>query len=226
MLSFMKWETYHFDVLVSTNQTAIDYPTFSVIIANHQTGGRGRYGRVWESGNGNLYLSLVLPDLGRQNAQMAFVAAVVVARALNDFEVRLKWPNDVLLDGRKIAGILLEAGDNKLIVGIGVNVVAHPIGEMNYPVADLGGRITKEQLADKIVHQMSDCLDMFQKKGFAWIREQWLNFSELQVGDKMRVRLPNQINEGEYAGIDENGFLLLKEKNTIRAVSAGDVFKI
>ena len=141
--------------------------------------------------------------------------------------MRLKWPNDVLLEGKKIGGILLEQAPDKLIAGIGINVVGHPLGQMAYPVGDLGGRISKLQVMQRILDEIESCLKIFEEKGFANIREKWLVLSCLQAGDQMSVRLPHQTYTGKFNGIDENGLLLLElEDRTILKVSAGDVFKI
>ncbi len=223
----MKWLRYHFDTVDSTNQIAQNYPPYTAITADIQTNGRGRYGRVWQSAGGNLCLSLVLPDFREKNPFLAFVTGVAVARALAMFRVQLKWPNDVLLNGAKVAGILLELVDQKMIVGIGVNVVNHPMGEMNYPVADLGGRISKEQLTERILTEMDNCLNELEQKGFACICEQWRALSYLKVGESMAVRLPNRMDRGKFNGIDENGLLLLDSpEHGIIQISAGDVFKI
>lgn len=223
----MKWQIYHLDEVDSTNEVARSYPVFSVVTADHQTGGRGRHGRIWESVKGNLYLSVVLPDFKDKNPYLAFVIGVAVADALSEFGVRLKWPNDVLLEGKKIGGILLEQAPDKLIAGIGVNVVGHPLGQMAYPVGDLGGRVSKLRVMQRILNEMDVYLKVFEEKGFAGIREKWLALSYLQTGDQMSVRLPHQTYTGKFNGIDENGLLLLElEDRTILKVSAGDVFKI
>lgn len=223
----MKWQTYHFDEVDSTNRVAVTHPVYAAVTADHQTGGRGRHGRVWESVKGNLYLSLVLPDFKDKNPYLAFVVGVAVAEALAEFGVRLKWPNDVLLDGKKIGGILLEQAPGKLIAGIGINVVGHPAGQMAYPVGDLGGRVSKLQVMQRILNEMDVYLKVFEEKGFAGIREKWLALSYLQTGDQMSVRLPHQTYTGKLNGIDENGLLLLElDDRTILKISAGDVFKI
>ena len=227
ILSSMKWQIYHFDEVSSTNELAHSYPVYTVVVADHQTAGRGRHGRIWESVNGNLYGSLVLPDFNEKNPYLAFIVGVAVASALAEFDVRLKWPNDVLLDGKKIGGILLEQASGKLIAGIGINLVGHPTGQMAYPVGDLGGRVSKLQLIQRILNEMDAYLKLFKEKGFAGIREKWLTLSYLQTGDNMSVRLPHQTYTGKLNGIDENGLLLLElEDRTILKISAGDVFKI
>ena len=103
----MNWKTYFFKEVDSTNTRAADYDVGSVIIAENQTAGRGRNGRRWQSLNGNLFLSAVLPALQNETPFLSFAAGVALAEALPDLPVRLKWPNDVLLHNAKVAGILL-----------------------------------------------------------------------------------------------------------------------
>lgn len=98
---------------------------------------------------------------------------------------------------------------------------------MAYPVGDLGGKVNKLQVMQRILNEMDVCLTIFKEEGFARIREKWLALSYLQTGDKMSVRLPHQTYTGKLNGIDENGLLLLElEDRTILKISAGDVFKI
>ena len=108
IIPLMKWDIHQFDTLESTNATALSCPPGTVVMAESQTAGRGRYGRTWQSPKGNLYMSLVLPDLGKDNIALPFLTAVAVADSLPGFDITLKWPNDVLLSGKKLAGILIE----------------------------------------------------------------------------------------------------------------------
>lgn len=223
----MQWNILRFDEVDSTNQVALNYPIYTAITADHQTAGRGRLNRVWESVKGNLYLSMVLPEIGDKTPMLAFVVGVAVAGALKEFNVRLKWPNDVLEGGKKIAGILLERADDKVIVGIGVNITSAPSGNLMYPVGDLAGKTTVAQVTQRILDEMEKGLAEFETNGFESVRRKWLSVSYFHEGDKMRVRLPHETFEGTFGGIDENGILLLKQEGgKVIRVSAGDVFKI
>ena len=128
----MKWSVNKFDQVVSTNETAKSFPIGSVIVASSQSGGKGRMGRCWMSPIGNLYLSAVIGEYDIQTPLLAFVVAVSVVDALKDFNVQLKWPNDVLLNDGKVAGILLERTENKIIIGIGVNIISNPTENVLY----------------------------------------------------------------------------------------------
>ena len=162
----MKWEIKQFNSLASTNITARDYPVGSIIIAETQTAGRGRYGRIWQSPRGNLYVSFVFESNPMRDKYLSFLTGLALAESLPEFNVRLKWPNDVLLEGKKVAGILLETTGDKIIVGIGVNLVSSPDKNMLYPTANLGGRLSPIGLVKRLMIQYDALFDVFNKKGF------------------------------------------------------------
>lgn len=220
----MRWQIHHFDTVVSTNQTAYAFPTDSVVVAKHQSGGRGRYGRVWESPVGNLYLSAVVGDYGAQTPLLAFVVGVAVAEALSDYSVRLKWPNDVLLNGRKIAGILLEKADDcRTIIGIGVNVASCPTEGMLYETACLGEGIFIAEVEKRILKSLHKNLTLFETKGFDDIRKQWLMYA-IGLGEYITVRLPDKQISGTFKELSPDGALVLATSDKTCFITAGDVF--
>lgn len=222
----MKFEKIYFDTLESTNKTASDYPVGSVIIAHKQTGGKGRYGKVWESPVGNLYMSIVLPDYGNKTPDLAFVVAVAMADAFCDFGVRLKWPNDILLDGKKLAGILLERMDDKIIVGIGVNIISAPATNMAYQVTHLQGKMTPEAALDLILNSLSKTLSLFETQGFGAIQGIWKQ-KAVGIGTHITVNLPNERIQGIFKDLSESGALMLElPDKTIMEITAGVVFLI
>ena len=221
----MKWEIKQFSSLTSTNTTARDYPVGSIIMAETQTGGRGRYGRVWQSPKGNLYVSFVFESDPKRDKYLSFLTGLALAESLPEFNVRLKWPNDVLLDGKKVAGILLETSGNKIIVGIGVNLVNNPEKNMLYPTANLGGRLSPIALVKRLMIQYDALFDVFDKKGFKKIRARWLDLAT-GIGDTISVHLPTEELIGIFKGISDEGALLLKTGKKVRSITAGDVFLI
>ncbi|MEP1230276.1 MAG: biotin--[acetyl-CoA-carboxylase] ligase, partial [Litorimonas sp.] len=121
--------------------------------ADRQSAGKGRRGRVWTSQAGNLYASGVYPWTGAiaDAAKLSFVAALAVCKTLDAYELtsppQLKWPNDVLIDGAKISGILLENIGKAVIIGIGINLVSHPEGT-DFPATHLLNHIKSDALND------------------------------------------------------------------------------
>ncbi len=220
----MRWQIHHLDMVVSTNQTAHSFPVNSVIVAQQQSGGRGRYGRVWESPKGNLYLSVVVGDYEYQTPLLAFVAGVAVAEALSDYPVRLKWPNDVLLDGRKLAGILLErTDDGRTIIGIGVNVASNPTQGMLYETASLGGTVSVATVEANVLSALDMYLTQFETTGFAGIRDRWLHYAA-GIGKEVTVRLPDRQLSGIFQEFSPEGALVLATSDKTILISAGDVF--
>ena len=220
----MIWKKFTFETVDSTNKVAADYPIGSVIVANSQTSGRGRYGHTWVSDKGNLYMSAVLKTYDEQTPFMAFVVAVSVADALGKTgcSPQLKWPNDILLNGAKLAGILLEQVDDKLIVGIGVNCASCP-DNLPYPATHLNGRIGADQLADLILEQLMYWIGLFETDGFMPIYHKWKNYA-VGLGQTITVRLPNETLQGIFKDLSESGALLLQlPDNTVKHITAGVV---
>ena len=209
-------------------------PEGLAIQALQQTKGRGRHGNLWSSPMGNLYISLLLRPLCRADkaAQMAFVAALALSETIqlcmeDGHTKTLKWPNDVLVDGQKISGILLETKLDAhgrvdyLIIGTGLNIFAPPEGAVGLD------SIKKDRLAvntvrDIYLSNLLTCYKEWQEHGFAPIRDAWLKQAH-GIGQPMRIRLPEMTYEGIFKGVDENGTLLADVNGEIKKFTAGDV---
>ena len=207
------------------------------IIAKHQTAGYGRRNRTWEQRTGDFAGTLVFsPDAsGAILGQLSFVVALSVASAIDEViktpdKVSLKWPNDILIDGAKAVGILLERFDQPdgpaVAIGIGVNVVSAPQG-LPYPTARLVDFApiapSPENLAARIDHHFWVYYEQWRNNGFAGVRDFWLERAA-GIGKTMTVRLPTEDLFGVFEGIDETGALILRMDAEKRIISAGDVF--
>lgn len=220
----MNWKTYFFDTIDSTNTLARQYDVGSVVVAKKQTAGRGRYGRQWESESGNLFVSFVVPVFDIQTPLLAFVFGVAVCEALPEFSVCLKWPNDVLLNGGKLAGILLECEQKKVIAGIGINVLSAPQDNVLYQTASLNGEISVNELIKRLFKTVSDNLNLFTQEGFLPIREKWLKYA-YGIGKRIVVKLPDETITGVFEKLTPQGAISLKlDDGTIRQIVVGDVF--
>jgi BirA family biotin operon repressor/biotin-[acetyl-CoA-carboxylase] ligase len=204
-----------------------------------QTAGRGRRGRLWVSEPGNLYMSILLrPDRpAGAAAQLGFAAALAVGEAAllllpEGADLAYKWPNDVLVGERKISGILLEsqaASEGRLdwlVVGIGVNLVTFP-QSAEYPatsLADAGAPdVTIEAMLAAVATRLLYWYERWREAGFAPLRQTWLARAR-GLGEPIRVRLPSGDTHGRFAGLDEDGALLLEDGLVRRRIAAGDVF--
>jgi BirA family biotin operon repressor/biotin-[acetyl-CoA-carboxylase] ligase len=212
----------------------------TLVWAREQTAGRGRRGRGWVSPRGNLYLSLVLrPDCpaGRA-AQLGFVAALAVGDALRAMLPRIerltyKWPNDVLIDGRKIAGVLLESetvGSEKLsfiVVGVGVNLTVSPHG-MEFPATSIMeeglGEVMPEVMLEQFAAHFRSWNTRWRAEGFAPVRAAWLPAAAIVRGEPIRVRLESRTLCGRFLDLDHEGNLLLDCARGCRRIAAGEVF--
>lgn len=188
----------------------------TVIVATEQQRGRGRHGRTWLSPCGGLYASFILtPD-----PLLPFLAGVALAQALGELGLcaRLKWPNDVLVAERKIAGILIEVIDRCAIVGIGVNIEQAPLPTATCVWAEARGSITRDTLLRSIL----DNLDSVYAEG---ILEKYCALSAT-IGRKVRIELATtkdlKVICGKATGIDRSGRLLIETDEGSHAITAGE----
>jgi len=221
---------------VVAQQQVVDHPV--VIVADQQNKGRGRKGRTWVSLPGNLYLSLLfkLPPETPYVAHYAYLAALCVEQALRSFPevpvLHFKWPNDLMIEGKKLGGILLErvkdsSGDHCLVIGVGLNLQHAPVEHALYPVTVLNDHIQTplaiHSLVEKLCHQFSKWQTRYHKEGFACVREAWLEHA-YQPGDEMTVMHEKGAQEGYFHGIDIDGSLLLSNRHKkIIKILTGDV---
>ncbi len=230
------WQCLDYDELGSTNDKALELAEKATggkyaVTAARQTNGRGRRGRSWIGMDGNLFLSLAFPFPAEKSAALVLMSSLALLEAVKQLTpsaaVVLKWPNDVLLNGAKISGILLEKGaDGYMVVGIGVNVRAAPAGSVIYPVTSLaaaGIETDRQAFKEIYLRQFDGLMDFYAKEGMAALVSEWLRHAA-GVGKKISVRLPKTIKEGIFSGLDEEGRLILQTVTGAEIISAGDVF--
>jgi len=236
-----------YDTIGSTNAEAATLaakgedvaPDGTLIWSLKQTSGRGRRGRDWQSPPGNLYTSLILrPEVPLQKAaQLGFVASLAVYDALGNIgpaghQVHCKWPNDVLLNDKKVAGILLESsggGVDKqpdwIILGMGLNVTCHP-DDTVFPATSLQFEGWPNTLGEAITAYTKSFLSWTNRWldiGFAPIRKDWMQRCK-GIGEEIQVRLENETLIGIFEDIEEDGALRLNVNGKTQCISAGDVF--
>lgn len=213
------------------------------ILAEEQTGGRGRRGRPWASPRGNFHATLLLHP--QEPAEMVALRSFAAALALREACVALtglggaftlKWPNDVLLNGGKLAGILLEsvgkgARIDHLAIGIGVNLIAAPGPEAVEPGAlrpvsllgETGLRVTPGAFLDALAPAYARWEDCFATQGFAPLRAEWLAHAA-QLGAPIRARTGSATREGIFETVDATGALVLRTPAGPLAIPAAEVF--
>ena len=237
------YRTVFHDRVGSTNDEAVALlragdPGGVFVVAASQTGGRGRHGRAWASPPGNLYASIGLVDPAPWSSapQLGFVAGVALATALSALcgdraRLSLKWPNDVLLGGAKLAGILLECvtlpGDRLgCVAGFGVNCAFHPEG-LPYPATSLA-KAGFHQAPTAVLAALSDAFAATLARwqggaGFATTRTDWLGFAA-GLGEAILVKTPAGTVDGRFAGLGPLGHLLVDTTRGRVTIDAGDVF--
>lgn len=236
-----------FERLGSTNEEAMARaragdPGRLWVTTEEQTEGKGRRGRVWRSGKGNHHASLLLIDPAPREiaATLSFAAGVALHRAIEDLvgtaaarRLRLKWPNDLLCDGQKVAGLLVEGealGDGRfaVVTGIGVNCIDHPEIEALYPAGNLkslGMTVDAEELFLRLARTFDEEIRLWDAgRDFAGTRKRWVERA-LGFGGPIRVNLPDRTVHGRLETLDPSGRLVVVAGDGRREViSAGDVF--
>lgn len=213
-------------------------PDGTLVWALEQTAGRGRRGREWHSPKGNLYISLILrPEVPTKDAaQLSFVAALGLYDALGTLsdpghQIHLKWPNDILLQDQKVAGLLLEtesSGEDHadwVIVGLGLNVASFP-EDMPFPATSLCAEnwaVSVEDTLQAFSRSFLGWANRWVNDGFAPIRQTWLMRAK-GLNKPIEVRLENETLKGTFIDLDEDGALLLDQDGKMRRIAAGDVY--
>jgi BirA family transcriptional regulator, biotin operon repressor / biotin---[acetyl-CoA-carboxylase] ligase len=228
--------------LPSTNDlalrlTEVPVPEGTVVIADEQTAGRGRLGRRWVSPRGGIWLSVILrPGLPIEEVPLIGVAAATATagavREMTDLPARVKWPNDVLVNGRKVAGILAEAaaGNEWFVIGIGVNAnlpldalpqtTAYPATSLQ---AVLGHAVDREALIAAMLRGLEREYGSLTSGGARETLRRWRELT-VTLGRPVRVEMPGGVLEGDARDIDETGALLVRTKDgRLHRVLAGDV---
>ena len=212
----------------------------TLVWVREQLQGRGRRGRSWASPPGNLYLSLVLrPECtAAEAAQLGFVAALGIGDGVGSVappmvEVQYKWPNDVLFNRRKGAGILLESrmspagGLEWLVLGLGVNVASFP-EDAGFAATSLRFEgappdVDEVDLLEAFARHFLTWVNRWLEDGFGPIRETWMHHAQ-GLGEPIEVHLPGETLSGTFRDLDESGALLLEQPDgQVRSVAAGDV---
>lgn len=228
------------DLVGSTNEHAKGlakngYPAGTIVWAHEQTAGKGRHGNTWTSNRGNLFMSVILrPDLSvALVGQLSFLAAVALAECLDEIlprsaQLTLKWPNDVLLSSKKVAGILLESEIdgvrpvNWVVLGVGLNISSAP--EEATQLSSFGIIPDLREMVEKIYLRVDALLDVLASQGFLPIQKAWMQRAS-GVGSNIKVRLTNETTEGKFLGIDTSGELMLELKDgSKRSITSGEVY--
>ena len=254
MFYYKKFNINHFEEVDSTNIKAIEIARskfdsdYSVVIADKQSAGRGRLNRVWESPCGNLYFSLILQNstldklfLEKIN-QIGMLSILAMQQAIIELSthhnlasknILIKWPHDLLINGKKFSGMLMESEINQdickfLVIGIGININSYPshIKRLNFPATDLFSEniiLDKMDILYKFLDKFDSFLTNFLQFGFENIRKLWLKNS-FQLNQEITIKInDDNIINGIFSDIDDNGNILLLSNGVIHKISYGDI---
>jgi BirA family transcriptional regulator, biotin operon repressor / biotin---[acetyl-CoA-carboxylase] ligase len=192
--------------VTSTQEVARELPIGSIVVADHQTAGRGRLDREWQAPP---YTALLASFVLARHPLMSLAAGVAAAEACGP-DVRLKWPNDLMLRDRKLGGILVEVAGERAIVGIGINLTWAPAG---------AARLDRPR--DEVLDALRSALAGWTSAPNAKVLERWRQLSDT-IGRRVRVELPQRSFEGVAKDVAEDGSLVVDGET----VSAGDVIHL
>lgn len=210
------------------------------VTAERQTGGRGRRGREWVSETGNLYASLLLnnparnDNIGTLPLVVALAANFAIRKVLPVSTARsqIKWPNDILINGSKVCGILLESeviskDQMSIVIGIGINISHHPDQALYKTTSlnELGISVSPQDLFAHLFEEMKYVLALWdQGRGLAAIRDLWLE-NAAGIDEDIKINLPNEVLYGRFIGLSEDCNLILRQEDGDEIkIAAGDVF--
>jgi BirA family biotin operon repressor/biotin-[acetyl-CoA-carboxylase] ligase len=246
LISRPPFTIHHFDSLGSTNdylKQLHDAPEFTCITADAQTAGRGRRDRSWHSApEEGLYLSVLLcPGLpAEKNGLLSLMCAVAIAETIENFKISgldIKWPNDVLIDSRKVSGVLIESSSDgsgalRAVVGIGINLNHQQFpAELVETATSLrmasGRKIDADELRDQLLVRLADWYEKLRYGRHRSIIDRWQELSSYASGRKVLVTFDNEMLSGITDGITENGALrLLTESGEPRIIFAGEIHRL
>lgn len=208
----------------------------SAVWADEQTGGKGRLGRNWTSPKGNLYLSVLFRDMTCDISLFPLLCAVAAARTvrgLSETNPMVKWPNDLVLNGKKMTGILCESVVSEhhmqVICGIGINL---NLGKESYPVEQLpyatslkietGREYSIEAFANRLYHELEQTVDVYLKQGFSVFQEEYESIL-VNRGKTVKVLYHKETITATALGIAENGNLICrKEDGSVIQINSGE----
>ncbi|GHM58533.1 MAG: biotin--[acetyl-CoA-carboxylase] ligase [Candidatus Mesenet longicola] len=230
------YNLYHYKELSSTNLEAIQMAKKgaldgTVILADMQSSGRGRHGKDWISPKGNLYASIIIRDKANVNqlTHFTFITTVAVGNILlalsANLDLKYKWPNDILINNKKIAGILLETEANAswLVIGIGINILFAPEYAVSLSqICNLN--ISSLTLLKELISNFDKVRQRWLSEGFLSIRKMWLERAYM-VGSLINIRMGNRLHSGTFSDIDQDGKIVIStHDNNLISLESGEVF--
>ncbi len=225
------WHWFDFASLDSTNNYALSQASKllrsqkNIYTAKTQTSGRGRRGRSWDSPLGNLYFSQLFFS-SKSPTEMVYITAFSIVQTIKKITAKhspqIKWPNDILINDRKIGGILIEKSqEGAYIVGVGINLVSSPNLNAIYPAASLHDfevNVSRDDFLKLYLEAFEDNL----LQNFDVIKNNFLA-NAYKLNQDITIGLGDKEISGQFIGIDEKGFLLLKQKENISVINTGEI---
>jgi len=191
----------------------------TAVMATAQSAGRGRRARTWVSHHGNLYISFIYQTRRARDARMSYAVAVAVAETVAAFgaPARIKWPNDILVDGKKISGILIEYNGDYVVVGVGINIKTNPTVSAEYATTRLD-RYSNDVTRRDVLRVLMEKLDMWRAADWPAVRARWMALSA-HVGDTVRYMGV----AAKFVEIDDSGAMVLQRNGEIVRVYGDEI---
>ena len=227
---------YHYGEITSTADAVKDeffnnIKDKFVVVADNQSVGRGRGAKSWSSLGGNLFANIVIPISGdiSKYSQMSFVMGLVISDIVSNItpdntKVEVKWPNDVLVNGAKICGVLLEIVNNKLSIGVGFNVKSAPVipDYETCCLSDLGVNVDKLEILNQLIERFNQWFDAWEKQGFDVILSMWKSRAK-GIGSPIKVNLATETITGTFVDVNGDGAIVLETDAGRKLINSGEV---
>ena len=236
MKKIRNWLWQDFDKITSTNDVAKlladEVKQNCIVSAVLQTNGRGRRGKNWISRKGNLFASIAFNAKTEDLSKLVILSAVAVYKTIRHFsrdgDIKIKWPNDILVNNAKISGILFEkANDDFWVMGVGINVLKSPQDDLTdyktISLNQLGANTQREEVLRLFIEVFDELLEEYYNLGFDNIKQTWLD-NAYNLGNCVTIKQEKNVLQGIFLTIDDNGALLLKTDGKIKTILAGDLF--
>lgn len=234
-IKFNKDVYVHIKELSSTNDKADELLRQNhqpcVVQADIQTNGRGRLGKVWQSLKGNLFVSFGVEIKPQATAHLAVIAGLAGCDAVQHFlpnaKAEIKWPNDVLVQEKKIAGILIEHSfDDFWVFGFGINIENFPENiNQRYECTALNifaKNVSEDEVLEKLVENFEKYLNIYQKEGYEPLKKSYLD-KAFRYGKRVQIKVNERMVEGVFSALTEDGRIILKSGDNLQSVIAGEM---
>ena len=200
----------------------------AVVVSDVQTSGRGRNGRIWKSLEGNVHMTIVSDDYGVEGMSLGIGLAICkVIEFYITNNIKIKWPNDILINGKKISGMIMEKVEDKILIGVGINVQHVPndlINESTSIVNEDMEKVCCDEVCSKALFSINKYLEIIRNEGIVGVKDTWMQYAH-GIGSMGEVRGHSKNFQGILKGIDDSGkMMMMLDSGDVQRIGSGEIF--